>query len=172
MKNKKVKLCAVLLFGFCLTILQAQNALFIKEKPGNITPYTLSGIKTLTFTSANMNVNKKDGGVSVYPLNNISYLNFGSPNSIVELFDNTNGKLILYPNPVINQLNIKYTTSTKETVQLRIVNLQGKVVLLQALISQQGINCAIIPVTHLQKGLYLLLLQNVNKQEISKFLKN
>ena len=172
MKNKKLKLYAVLLFGFSLISMQAQNVLFIKEKPDKITPYTLSGIKTLTFTSANMNVNEKDGSVNVYTLNSISNLNFGSPNSIVELSANTNGKLILYPNPVIDQLHIQFTTSTTEIVQLQIVNLQGKVVLLQTLNRQQGINCVIIPVIYLQKGLYLFRLQNGNKEEISKFLKN
>jgi hypothetical protein len=90
----------------------------------------------------------------------------------VELSANTNGKLILYPNPVIDYLHIQFTTSTTEILQLQIVNLQGKVVLLRALNSQPGKNYVIIPVTYLQKGLYLFRLQNGNKEEISKFLKN
>jgi uncharacterized protein (TIGR02145 family) len=77
----------------------------------------------------------------------------------------------LYPNPVINLLQITYETTKPGKVHLEIIDLHGKVLEHQILNSQNGTNHLTIPIAQLTSGLYLLRLQSNNKTEIIKFIK-
>ena len=46
MQNKSQKIVLCLILAISLTSLQAQNTLFVKEKSGAQTPYTLTSIKS------------------------------------------------------------------------------------------------------------------------------
>jgi hypothetical protein len=150
--------------------LESQNSLVINEKSGIQSTFDLSGIKTLTFSTNNLTINKKDGTISTYVLTDLRNLNFGTATALGSYtFDS---KLMLFPNPVTNQLCIQYSSSTIKKVQLQILDIQGRIVLQQTLYSFQGTNYAFIPVAQFSKGLYFVHIQNGNKLEATKFIKN
>jgi hypothetical protein len=170
MRHKKLTWYAVLFLVLSMASLEAQNILVINEKSGTQATFNLSGIKTLTFSTNNLTINKKDGTLSAYVLTDLRYLNFGTATALGNYtFDS---KLMLFPNPVTNQLCIQYSSSTIKKVQLQILDIQGRIVLQQTLDSFQGTNYAFIPVTQFSKGLYFVLIQNGNKLETTKFIKN
>lgn len=173
MGNRKRNFALWLILGISLTSLQAQNVLFVKEKSGVQTPYTLTNIEKLTFASGNITVNKKDGATNTYALSSIRYLNFGNDvkTSISPIGNEGNNTLILFPNPVIDQLHVQYVSSMSKKVQLQILDIQGRIILQKSFDSQSGINYATIQVSQLQHGLYFCRLQNGSKLETYKFLK-
>jgi len=79
--------------------------------------------------------------------------------------------MYLYPNPVVSQLQIRFETMTEENVQVHIMDMQGRMIYLQDLTSQTGINYISIPCESMQNGIYLCRLQKGNKIEINKFIK-
>lgn len=174
MQNKKIKLVSALILVFGVISMQAQNTLFVKEKSGTQTSYSLSNIQKLTFASENIIVNKKDGSINTFAFTNIRYLNFGNDGTtgISRIEIEGNKTLILYPNPVTDQLNIQFKSASSEKVQLQIVNIQGRIILQEDIKSQSGINYATISVSQLLHGLYFCRLQNGDKPETIKFLKN
>jgi len=169
MLHKKLLWIAVICFSFGLA---AQNTMFVKEKSGTQTPFAFTSINKLTFTAGNMTVNKKDGSTNAYALTNIHYLNFGNSTAVVEIDSEGSSNMMLFPNPVIDQLRIRYESVTTEKLQLQIMDVQGKVILQQTLSTHDGTNYITIPVAKLQHGLYLCRLQNGNKIELSKFIKH
>src|ERR1035437_1536276 len=107
MRYKKIKLSAMLLLGIGLAGLQAQSSMNVKENSGTQTSYTLTGIRKLTFPTGSMLVTKTDGSTNTYTLSSIRYLNFTNLTTSVSQVDNqANSGSILYPNPVIDQLQI------------------------------------------------------------------
>jgi len=170
MRHKKITWNAVLFLVLSMASLEAQNTLVINEKSGIQASFNLSGIKTLTFSNNNLTVNKKDGNINVYALTDLHYLNFTIATALESYtFDS---KLMLFPNPVTNQLCVQYSSSTIKKVQLQILDIQGRIVFQQTMDSHQGTNYAFIPVTQFSKGLYFVHIQNGNKTETTKFIKN
>lgn len=173
MQNKKLIWRIVLWLSIGFSSLQAQNALVVKEKSGTQTSFTLSALRKLTFPAGSMMVNKTDGSSSTFTLSTIRSLNFSDQiNPISPIVKKERSNLTLYPNPVIDQLQISYETLKEGNVQAEIIDLQGRILHRQAISSQEGTNQATIPVAQLQKGLYLFRLQNGNIVETLKFLKN
>jgi len=74
------------------------------------------------------------------------------------------GNLAVYPNPVSSELNINYPIS--ERVQVRIFDLQGRLVLNTSFISQE------INITGLNAGIYSLLLTDGSTILRTNFIKN
>jgi hypothetical protein len=173
MKQKNLNLIAVLLLVTGLTGLQAQGKLYVKEKSGTQTSYAFNSIRKLTFSSGNMIVTKTDDNTSSYGLSDIRYLSFRDiitdvkPVGIDEISITS-----LYPNPVIDQLNISYESPDAKNVQIEIIDVQGRVLLNQTISSQNGTNLAKITVANLAGGLYICRLLNGSNPETIKFLKN
>ena len=172
MKLKTLKLSAVLLLGLGIT-LNAQTKLYVKEKAGTQTAFDLSSIKKLTFPASQMTVTKTNGSAVTYGLSSVRYLSFNSVKTDIIPIESLSGSyLTLYPNPVIDQLQISYKMAQTGIVQLKIVDLQGKVIYSQILNSQNGTNHATISVAQLPVGLYIFLMQSETKLETKKFYKN
>ena len=171
MRHKRLKLSAVLLLGLGLTGL-AQNKLYVKEKAGTQTAFVLSDVRKLTFPSGSIIVNKNDGNTSTYALSNIRYLNFTDLSVGVSQFANQEtGNIILFPNPVTDELKINFQSAGKWNLQIDIIDIQGKVLHQENISSQTGINFFTINIAQLPQGLYLCRLQNGNKVETIKFIK-
>lgn len=171
MNLKKTKLCTLFLIGIGLTSLQAQSMLFIKEKDGSKTSYTLSSIRTLIFLSGNMQVNKNDGTFGTYSLNNINNLSFTEPTGVSQISTQQAVDMNLFPNPVIDELKISYKSSKTGIAQIDIINLQGKVLYRQTQTSLTGTNLVTFNVAQLPLGMYICRLQNGNNFENIKFIK-
>lgn len=171
MKHKKLKLSAVLLLGLGLTSIQAQNSLYVVEKSGTQTQFALSDIKMLTFPSGNLIVNKKDLSTNTYARIDLRQLNFvGIPNAI-NIAEETENKIVLFPNPVNNELKISLQNA--ENTEIEIIDLQGRV--LQIYFFDKGA-CSLaeqsLNVTQLTKGIYFCKINNGKSTKTIKFLKN
>lgn len=172
MKQKKINSLIVLLFAIGLSGLQAQTLLNVKETLGTQTSFALNGMNKLIFNSDKMTVIKKTGINSDFSLINIRYLNFTNTTAINEISDSRNRNLKLFPNPVIDLLNIQFKSANEENVLIQIMNVQGKILYQQRFTNQTGINNLSIPLASFQKGLYLCQLIYGVKLEINKFEKN
>ena len=171
MKHKLLKLSVVLLFVFALTGLQAQT-MYVREKSGTQTDYTLSDIMKMSFSSGNITVSIFGGSSDTYALTNIRYLNFTDLTTGIHLPEHQNeaGKLQVFPNPVNNMLNIQYTMPEKQLVALELLSIEGKVVYKQVLTNntyQRQINVSALP-----KGLYLCRIIGKKTIDTIKFIKN
>jgi hypothetical protein len=171
MNLKKAKLCALFLIGIGLTSLQAQSMMYVKDKDGTQTAYTLSSIRTLTFLSGNMQVNKNDGTSGTYSLSNINNLSFKEPTGVSQISAQQAVDMHLFPNPVIDELKISYKSSKTEIAQIEIFDLQGKVLYRQTKTSLSGTNLATFNVAQLPLGTYICRLQNGNNSVSVKFMK-
>jgi hypothetical protein len=168
---KKVKLIFLFLLSF--TGVYAQSALFLMESSRAQTPIPLDNIRKLTFTSGNMTINKTNGNSSNHKLGDLQYLSFIDHTSFVsQKMRGENNYLTVYPNPVVDQLQIRFESTISETVQLKIINMHGVVFYHQNTISQTGTTQILIPVSELSSGLYICQLLNGNKTESIKFLKH
>ena len=171
MQRKKLKLCVMLLSFIAQTGMNAQTTLHLKEKSGTQASFTLSSINKLTFADGNMTVNMKGGAMNAFALSNVRSIDFINATSIEKIWSVDNMNLMFYPNPVIDQLRIRYESTISEEVHLQIIDVQGKIVYQKTLRSQIGSNYSIISVVQLKPGLYFCKLQNGNEQGSCKLLK-
>ena len=172
MQNKRL-LGVVFLLSIGFSSLKAQNTLVVKEKSGTQTSFILNSLRKLTFPAGSMIVNKTDGSTSTYAFSTIRSLTFSDLiNNVSPIAKKERSNLTLYPNPVIDQLQMSYEALQEGSVQAEIIDFQGRILHRQAISCQEGTNQATIPVAQLQRGLYLFRLQNGNNVETIKFIKN
>jgi hypothetical protein len=168
---RKIILIAVLAFGLGLTGLQAQT-MYVKEKNGSQTSFTINNIRKMTFSDVNMIVTKIVGNSKTYALTDIRYLNF---------FDLSTGisppvkpeteMTVLYPNPVNDILTIYDPMSVNGILQVEIVTLEGKIVFRQVVEIQSETKNAHINVSSIPNGLYLCRLFKNKTVTTNKFIK-
>jgi len=149
MNYKKITF-GVLLCCFGIQAILSQTALFVKVKSGANTPYNLTTLKSLTFEDGKVKVNKKDASFSTFVRTDIQHLTFAENITTELVSQNTKNKLRIYPNPVVDILNIELESTFP--LQIEIVSIDARVVLSTILLS----NKSSISVTSLPKGLYLL----------------
>ena len=110
---------------------------------------------------------KKNTGYAVGE--NGTILKYTNPTDIVEQLKMENGKWKIYPNPIFNNLNLEYNATNKifRTSTVLIYNLQGEQVY------NQEINKTIyeINLSNLNKGIYIIKIQNSTDLTISKIIK-
>jgi len=170
MIHKKIILSAILTFFIVQIDLKAQNAMYINEKSGTKTSILISNIRKLTFPTSQIEVSKTDGNTSNYLLSNIQFLNFtNSTTGVISVKDN---KIIVFPNPVSDWLQISYESNKTGTASLVIVDLQGKVILQQYCNTITGINLTSINVSQIPQGFYICRMQDGANLQTFKFLKN
>ena len=152
MRHKRLKLSSVLMLGLGLTGLQAQT-MYVKEKSGTQTAYTLSSLRKMTFSGGNATVQKTDNSTGVYALSGLRYMNFTDlTTGIIEPTAQLgHSNLITYPNPVTDMLNIDLTGLTGEGT-ISILTLEGKVIQTQNI---NGSSLVTLNLNHLSQGIYL-----------------
>lgn len=168
MKYKKLKLSAALFLGLGLTGLQAQT-IYMKQTSGTQTTYALSNIKKMTFSSGNITVSKTTGNPDTYALSGIRYLNFQVLTANIATIEKQEGLMTLYPNPVVDVLNIQLSIKSKQAFVIEILSIEGKVVYQEKLNEQSDIfqkNVSALP-----KGIYICKVNNGITTETTKFLK-
>ena len=152
MRHKRLKVSGVLLLGLGLTGLQAQT-MYVKEKSGTQTAYTLSRLRKMTFSGGNATVQKTDNSTGVYALSGLRYMNFtdlttGITEPTAQL---GHSNLITYPNPITDVLNVDLTGVTGEGT-ISILTLEGKVIQTQNI---NGSSLVTLNLNHLSQGIYL-----------------
>jgi serine protease AprX len=82
-----------------------------------------------------------------------------------------NDSLILYPNPVNEELSLTYLSSENEDFTISIQTVAGKKIKSTSQTIEYGINNFRVDVSHLAKGIYIVSISNKNKIITSKFMK-
>lgn len=123
---------------------------FGNEKPEDI---IIEGEAHITFKSDNFNSSNYGFGLTCTSFDAIE--------------DKENSELIIYPNPASKQINISYNNLSNSTVEYRILNINGTVMLSDNLKNTgENINEA-IDISNLRPGVYLIQIID-NKNIISK----
>lgn len=170
MKHKKLKLCSLILFAFLFSDLQAQS-IYVVKKSGNQSGYSLTSLKTITFSGSVLNINKKDGSTLSSTLSDIRFLTF-SPLTEVLNPKTTEGSIGIYPNPVQNSLNLSFSKENSlQPYEINISSIDGKII--YSNYSQQPFNTDFqINTSDWSSGIYFLLINNGNEVISRKIIKN
>jgi len=173
MKHKRVKLIVMLLLVLGLTGVNAQTKLYVKEKAGGSTAFELSTIRKLTFLNGNLTVNKTDGNSSNFGLNDLRYLSFTDFSTGIQPILNA-GKINfrIFPNPATDEIQMSYVSQKSGQLRLQIIDLQGKILHQEMILTQNGTNASTINISQLRRGLYMCRIMDENNFETIKFIKN
>ena len=173
MKFKKLKLTILLLLCVGFNALLAQDTIFVKSNNRYISPFLISTMRSITFPLGSMQLNKLDGTNSSFLTSSINKLFFWK--IVTTGFSDTEfhlNELSLYPNPVLDQLQIEYLSTTLSYGEISILDLNGKVVLVRKISNDIGENKQVIDISALTQGIYLCRINSGNKMDISKFIKS
>jgi hypothetical protein len=162
MRYTNLKLILVLLLFFGVTSLQAQN-MYVKKTNSSQTNYSFSNIQKMNFSSGNLHVTKLNNDIVTYPLNDLKQLNFSSivlGINTSRVFKNQK-KLIAYPNPATNVLNIDLSGASQNKGTLSIYNFEGKAVINKEVFSNDILS---FDISDLPNGFYIC--RYINQTEI------
>ena len=151
---------------FLISSVSAQT-MYIKQKGGENISYDVNIVSKMTFSTGNMNVVKADKSTDIYALTSLQFVNFGELNTAVQTINSFNSELIVFPNPVIDRLNIKNISTNGST--LTITSLVGKQILTKKL---NTIGNASIDVSQLPQGFYVCKLFDGTSVLTTKFTKH
>jgi hypothetical protein len=82
-----------------------------------------------------------------------------------------NTMLSVYPNPVKSSLTLEYTSTSIETVSVRVLNSMGSLIYQSGFTTQSGINKFTIPAGALSKGIYVVQLVSGSDNITERFVK-
>jgi len=161
MKRKKI----LLTFVFCCAMLQLCFAQYMDVHliTGNIDQYTISDVKTITFSGNNMNINKINTTTYATLLDDINKITFSDLITSVTAATTENDEIFkIYPNPA----NSKFTVTTPEgTKQIKILNAFGQLVNTVNVDGQKSLNFEIQT-----NGIYFIQLITDNQTITKKIL--
>jgi hypothetical protein len=169
MKDKKMILSIALVLGLGLTTMQAQT-MYVRLQSGTQTGYVLSDIQKITFSGGQMHVRQTSSGTTNYTLSELRYVNFSDLTTEIKPAETTSEKLFLYPNPVVNELNIGLPQVSSEQITIEIYSFEGKKLFCHDINQSGGVYS--INVEFLNKGVYIIKFQTNNQVSTAKFVKN
>ena len=168
MRHKKLKLSTLLFLGIGLTGLKAQT-MYMKATNGTQTAYVLSNISKMSFSPGNIIVSKTSGSSDTYALSNMRYMNFTNFGTGISEEARAISEIHLFPNPVIEVLNIQLPSTGNSTTVIEIISLEGRVVYTQSINSNTDVYR--INIQSLPNGMYICKLNNGTAIETTKFFK-
>jgi hypothetical protein len=159
----------LLLLSFATSITCAQT-LYVREKTGIQTDYSLTSIQKLTFTPGKLQVIKTVGNSDEYQLEALRHLSFSEIIIWIDdpPMDDSKASFIIYPNPA--RESIKIISNGNETLCgiIELLNINGQVVKSQATSGGREME---VDVRDIGNGIYLCRFSDGNKVETSKFIK-
>ena len=158
-----MKYLHLLIFTLFSLTLKAQSINF-NFTNGTNTSYNVSDIKKITFNGDIMVLNLSDGSTYSWNVNTIGDYNY---NNVVIIKDINKVSVTIFPNPVIQNLNIRFQ-STEQNIIVILVDMNGKQILENSFNNQDEVS---IDVSTLENGNYVCLIK-LSKITISrKFIK-
>ncbi len=161
----------IFLYLIFFQIGHTQN-MYVFEKAGVQSNFTLSNIQKLTFSVGSMAVNSTAGNSKVYALSNIQKVIFKSSFLNLNRIGTESEKLSLFPNPVSNILHINDLPEFDKTIQIEIISIDGKIIYQNKINNMLDQFPFAIDVTSIQKGLYFCRLFDNKIIVTNKFIKN
>jgi hypothetical protein len=163
-----LKLSIVLLLGPALTGVQAQT-MFVKESNGIQTAYALSNMRKIFFSAGNLTVTETDNSSGVYALNGLRCLNFSDLTpGLEEHLDIQDQRIITYPNPATNVLNIDLSGVCIPEGTISILSIEGKTIKNQKVTGGSIIS---VDLSQLPEGIYLCRYSSLRKILTVKIIK-
>jgi len=167
MKRKHLKLSFIILLVFVYVGVIAQN-MYIMENNGLQKSYVLSSLQKITFSAGNAIVYNSNTDPIVYEINKLRYLSFKNLlSSFREELCPDASTLPIYPNPVINVLNIDLTNKINDG-RINILSLDGKLIQSHTAKANSSI---VINLSILSQGIYLCCYESSKENIIIKFIK-
>lgn len=152
--------------------IQSQT-LHVNKNSGDHSGVELNTIQKLTFSSGTLNVIRKSDEPKEFMLNKIRHLTFSDLSSGTEFTKNQKqDNQMIYPNPVDNKLNIRFSSADKELLQLKLISLDGKTIFVKEIILTDGNKEHQLDVSFLEQGLYFCQIRNNQFSTTKKFIKN
>ena len=172
MNFNKLKTRLTFLFVLILGGIQAQNTLFVKDSSGQSLTYQISSLRSLSFPSGNLQINKADGTTSLLVASNIDKLYFGdSGETGIKQVKNETTTFQIFPNPVINELHLRYISDSEKEIKVLILDMYGKLFRQFTILNSLGVNNITLNVNGLHQGMYVCRTISGNRSECSKFFK-
>ena len=124
--QKIIILCCLLGLGINHNSLNAQSISFTFADDTQ-KDYPVSSIRSITFTNDIMHLNKRDGTTESWPVSTIQKYKYDnvSTSTILPLLD-MKDNIVLFPNPVYQDMNINYTLASKGQIDIEILNSNGQ----------------------------------------------
>jgi hypothetical protein len=107
-----------------------------------------------------------------YPLLLVRNIVFTTATQLIEPEQAVNPSLVLFPNPVVDQLSLRFEHDNVSTVLIQIFDLSGKMVIGKTVTSLDLATGIDISVSQLPAGLYLCRVQIGKQLLTSKFIKS
>ena len=168
MKLKRLILITMLLFGLELTELHAQT-MYVRETSSTQTAYLLSNIKKVSFSSGNIILSKNTGAPNSYLISDIRFLTFQDLITHIATLEKQEEALRLYPNPVVDKLNIPLSLAKSQECLIDIISIEGRVVYREKINPHD--NVYQINVSALPCGIYICKINNGIATKTAKFIK-
>lgn len=161
-------LISLLFSGFLGSNLTAQN-MYVRENNNTQTSYPITGIEKITFSTGDVNIHQTAGNQVNYDMDSVRYIAFQVYTVGVSDFSEQNDRILLYPNPVETQFNIRLETESPQNCIIEIFTLEGKLVYSEK--SELSNNNHTINVASFAQGTYLCKISNGKKSSTTKFVK-
>lgn len=116
-----------------------------------------------------------DGGNNIY-IDDINIYNGTPSNDIVTGTSSISenevlNSVTLFPNPSSDDLNVEFSTSNNQAVQLVITDITGKVIYAQSVNASAGTNLVMIDASEMSQGLYFVNVQTNGLKKALQFIK-
>ncbi|HEX8334418.1 MAG TPA: T9SS type A sorting domain-containing protein [Segetibacter sp.] len=109
--------------------------------------------------------------LNYYRLKIINKDGSGFYSSIIVIRNKMTLDVAIYPNPVLDNVNLHFNNEKKTHVQLEIVNIEGKVLQSHKLLVTAGLSTKNLDVSNLSRGTYFVRIVSESEQLGMKFLK-
>jgi len=169
MESMRSFIYVILLTGIASTGIQAQ-LLYVKEKAGTLTTYSLDNIRKLTFPQGKINISQTTGNADEYMLEELRFLTFSDVIIGIDNPDRVEMRSFfrIFPNPVKEFLAISALPDEDLDGFVEVVGLNGAV--LKSL-EASHVSELKIDIRDLSDGIYLCRYNNGKGWHTKKFLK-
>ncbi len=163
-----------------------------QTKVSNLDIYKEAGMNALqktvfiTVTDGNLDIdfvrkvgNPQINGIEILPAQNsnttMSAPSAAKSNSLaLEVAGETSTEMTVYPNPVIDKLNIRFGKVLTADAQVQLINLNGVTILNETINGSAGSSEAGLDISHINApaGIYLLKVQTAEEEQVIKIMKH
>lgn len=163
---------------FWSTITEINSNYFILERSTNGINFeniaTIEALKNSTTLSNYQFIdNNAPIGVTYYRLTPVDVNGNLSSAPVIQLHRQAMPLQItnLNPTPAINLLQVTFTNTLAQSLKLKITDINGKLLLEQAITAESGVNTTFVNVSNLSSGMYFITLTNFENNVTQKFVK-
>lgn len=162
------------------TVTEINSSHFIIERSANGRDFNYSIGKLTAAGNSNQlqqyyfNDNAPLNGLNYYRIKQVDKDgSYTYSNTVAINFDKTGSVVVVYPNPVKNNLNVEYTAIKNGKVQIQVIDARGAIVAKTNYVATIGKNLHTLSINHIASGVYVLKCIDVDgNTSFTKFIKD